>query len=152
VADIPEAAAELVNAYNRLQSTLAEANARVPVQELRLLADNLRMVAGRPVPLGDGSGMQISPYEIGIATEAAPTARLAVNTQKLRHALSERAGAVRVLFTDEEKGLLSGLLAFSIQFKNVSHNDATAMYWETVYPALIRFINECRRIHMFWLE
>jgi hypothetical protein len=81
VADIPEAVAELVNAYNRLQSALTEETARARTVEVQRFAEGLRAVINRPVPLGDKTGGQISPYEIGIATEAAPTGR---------HAITER--------------------------------------------------------------
>jgi len=146
VADLPEAVVELVAAYNRLQTAMTDK------PDCTVLGEGLRTVFSHSVPLSGKNGLQISPYEIGIATEAAPTGQLAVNTKKLRRALDDRADETNTLFNCEHNGLLPRSLRLVTEYKNrhTPADEGRNVFWESVYPPLIRFMNECRRTQAFW--
>lgn len=150
VADIAEGTAALVSAYNRLQNILAEESPHTAA--LGAFAVQLRTTIGKSVPINNLSSLQISTYEVGIAIEAAPDAQLRVNLEKFRHALTNRPAETHTLFNHPEKGLLPTLLYLLDEFKNKNAplNDAQDTYWQTIYPPLMRFMNECRRMQVFW--
>jgi hypothetical protein len=140
VADIAHGAAELIAAFNRLENALDGCE----------FSHALRQEFAKSVPVDNG--MELSPYEIGIAAAAAPPGRYSANVEKLRHALQTRPAIVCTLFTCAAHGLLVRLLQLCTDFraKNTPKDSAPNLYWEKVYPPLIRFMNECRRMQAFW--
>lgn len=142
VSSIPQGISELIAAFNRLEDALGGGGADFSFA--------LRAAFAKGVPLE--GGMQISPYEIGIAAEAAPPGKYGTNLNKLRRALEKRPAALRELFNCAEHGLLPRLLHLCADFrtKNAPDDGAPNVYWENVYPPLMRFVNECRRMQAFW--
>jgi hypothetical protein len=152
VENIGEAIVALTHAYNHLQETLN--NSQSP--EWITFGEQLRAEINKPVTQHKNNGLQISLYEIGVAhapdKKGAYTGRLGVHGEKLSQALDERSSEVETLLTCEEIGLLPRLnrLLIEVKSKNAPLNDAPLLYRETIYPPLIRFHNECRRLQAFW--
>jgi flagellar capping protein FliD len=152
VEDITEAVQEFANAYNRLQDALHAEPAT-----WASFGEQLRAAIHKPVAIGE-NGLQLSLYEIGVAH--APDkrnhhpGRLSVNREKLDRALEDRAQELKTFFICEESGLIPRLCQLMNDFKNKSapFDDALNVYWETMYPPLVRFNNECRRLQLFWWE
>jgi flagellar capping protein FliD len=153
VENVVEAIFEMAAAYNRLQDALHIGSAK-----WAFLGESLRTTINKPVALEAQDGLQISPYEIGIAyspdKQKNQLGTLTVNGEKLNRAFEERTKDVEVLFTHEITGLLPRICQLLADFKQNSapFDDAQNIYWETVYPPLVRLNNECRRLQAFWWE
>jgi len=153
VENIGEAIVALTHAYNRLQDALHAGPAKWAV-----FGENLRAEINKPVAINGKNGLQISMYEIGIAH--APDmhgnylGRLGVNGEKLNRALEERTDELQTLLAGEDDGLLPRLcrIIYTFKQKNAPDNDAPHLHWDTVYPPLLRFNNECRRLQAFWWQ
>ncbi|MCL2189366.1 MAG: hypothetical protein FWC16_00160 [Defluviitaleaceae bacterium] len=153
VENITEAVQALANAYNRLQDALHAEPAT-----WASFGESLRVAIHKSVTLTGHNGLQLSLYEIGVAH--APDkrnnhpGRLSVNSEKLTRALDERASELEVFFTCDDVGLLPRLCESLNAFKtkNAPFDDALNVYWETLYPPLVRFTNECRRLQAFWRD
>jgi flagellar capping protein FliD len=155
VDNIGEAVVALVHAYNRLQDALFLTGSKWAA-----FGEALRAAVNKPVAAKETNGLQISLYEIGIAHApdtasggAGAVPNLVVNAEKLNRALEERADELEILFSCENAGLLPRLCQMLHEYKNnAPEDDALHTYWDDIYPPLVRFNNECRRLQAFWWE
>jgi len=153
VENIGEAIVALTHAYNRLQDVLHSGSA-----EWSAFGEELRAEMNKPVTVRGKKGLQISLYEIGIAhspdASHAKPGRLGVNGEKLNRALEERTSELQALLACEDNGLLPRLCRqlYNFKQKNTPDNDAPPKHWGVVYPPLVRFNNECRRLQAFWWQ
>lgn len=153
-----------VEAYDVLQSTLAELNDA----ENAAFADTLRGAMYRPVLPEGGFSPPISLYEIGVVYLPNEPGKYGVNSRKLNKALITRQADVRAMFVQEDGILphlceiLSGFLypPESADFSGneiVGNSDYLSGDFshqpeinEYVYAAALRFLNECRRLTAMW--
>ncbi|MCL2578019.1 MAG: hypothetical protein FWE27_08220 [Defluviitaleaceae bacterium] len=124
-----------------LQKILCEEN------EL-IFADALRAAMYRPVRPAGEDIPTISLYEIGVVyvPGADKTGKYGINERKLNVALTERECDIRALFVQED-GILPNLIEILAEFLNT---EAEIPMNEFIYAAVIRFLNECRRLIAMW--
>jgi hypothetical protein len=151
VENIGEAIVALTHAYNRLQDAL-----HAEPEKYAAFGEALRAEINKPVPIHGKKGLQMSMYEIGIAhapdKEGSYSGRLGVNGEKLNRALEDRTVELQALLTCEKNGLLPRLCRMLDDFKQKSAPNGGALAGEAVYPPLLRFGNECRRLQAFWWQ
>ena len=137
VDDLSSAIREFVSAYDSLQEILHS--------ELPETVDELRRAMYRPVSLIGERGA-ISLYEIGIthSPDSSTAGRYSINMEKLQEAFLAREEDIQLLFTQAEVGLLVRLRAMLTEFTNGEELP------EDIYNAAMRFLNECRRLHVMW--
>ena len=138
VANIVEAIEAMINAYNELHEVMRTCG---PAEDLRTL------MLG-PVSLPEQEGLHMSLYEIGIAAESAPTGRLSVNREKLTHALQDRPETIKAFFITRHTGVLMRVMLFIQNYFAIYPLSLGTD--ELLHPLLLRFFNECRRLHAFW--
>jgi len=153
VENITEAVQALAAAYNRLQDAL-----HADPATYAHFGETLRAAMHKPVPIAGEEAPQLSLYEIGVAHAPDKSnnhpGRLSVNADKLTTALDERPADCQTFFSCEDVGLLPRINHMLTEFKqkNAPAEDALDVYWETIYPPLVRLTNECRRLQLFWWD
>jgi len=153
VENIPEAVQALAAAYNRLQDALHAEPATWAG-----FGEALRTAMHKPVAIAGEDAPQLSLYEIGVAHAPDKSnnhpGRLSVHVDKITAFLDERPKDAELFFTCANVGLLPRIHQMLTEFKNKNapDEDALDVYWETIYPPLVRLSNECRRLQLFWWE
>jgi len=137
VDDLNSAISAFVVAYDNLQKLLHA--------ELPETVEEFRRAMYRPVMLLDERGA-ISLYEIGVtrSPDSSIAGKYSINMEKLQEAFSAREADIQLLFTQAEVGLLVRLREMLTSFTD--SEDLS----EDIYNAAMRFLNECRRLHVMW--
>lgn len=113
--------------------------------------EELRAAMYKPVRPGMGSGgVPISLYEIGVAhfPNRTVAGRYSIHKGKLAEALDRRNKDVRAMLVQEETGVLPHLCEILLEFRDQEREEELP---QEVYIALMRFLNECRRLAAMWL-
>ena len=133
VQSLTEAIHAFVEAYDVLQLSLAEFDAGGTI------ADALRTAMYGPVRLEGESRPSVSLYEIGVVHFPNETGgRYDINSRKMKKALTQRGDDVQAMFV-QENGILPRIIDMLLQFTEEEQH-------EFVYAAVLRFVNECRRL------
>jgi hypothetical protein len=121
-----------VEAYDVLQAVLPECDAD---GELVAFSEELRVAFYRPVSPKDGDFAPISLYEAGVVFSHGS---YKIDSRKLKKALIQREADIRALFVQSD-GILPSLCEMLPAFLETPRH-------EFVYTAVMRFLNECRRM------
>ncbi|MCL2224313.1 MAG: hypothetical protein FWB96_05020 [Defluviitaleaceae bacterium] len=134
-----DAICAFVEGYDVLQKILNETG------EEHEIADALRAAMYRPVRPEGGDNPPISLYEIGVVfvPSADGPGKYGINERKLEAALKVREYDIRALFVQED-GILPHLAETLSDFLQDEELD------EFIYAAMLRFLNECRRLTAMW--
>jgi len=113
-------------------------------------AEELKLAMYKPVYLAfDPDAPPISLYEIGVthSPHKSVAGQYAIQAGKLSDAIQHRPEAVRALLIQEESGVLPRLCAILEAFRDAEREEDLQM---DVFTALMRFLNECRRLSVMW--
>jgi hypothetical protein len=137
VESLADAVKAFVEAYDVLQSTLAE------FDDEKIFSAALRTAMYQPVVPTGCDNPPICLYEIGVVFSP-DEEKYTINNRKLLVNLHSRESDVRALFIQENDGILSHLCEILCAFLG---NDELN---EFVHAAVLRFLNECRRLFAMW--
>ena len=136
VENINGALRAFVESYDHLQLVLQK--------EFAYMGEVLRATMYAPVTFW-GERPPISLYEIGIthSPHGTTAGKYSMNEEKLKEALRFRAWEARMLFVQDETGILDRLCNILMDFRGHELPD-------DVYSATVRFLNESRRLRAMW--
>jgi len=154
VESLYDAMLAFAKAYDNLQYVLQE--------ELQIeLSNELRRAMYRPVQRTPSS-LPISMYEVGLIhhPNKSVAGRYSINEKKLQKAIKTRETDVQALLVMEGVGILPSLcdklselremeLKYEEEVEDIG-NVFVYMYSKAVRNAILRFLNECRRLIALW--
>lgn len=143
VQNLNDAMHAFAGAYDRLHIVLQE--------EYKYFDDSIRTAMFTPVrPELDMHSPPISLYEIGLthSPNRSVAGKYAIHESKLADALEHRRSDIHALLTQEESGVLPKLCAILLDFRDKERDEKLP---EEIYAALMRFLNECRRLNAMWM-
>lgn len=147
VENLSEAMRAFVSAYDRLHEILK-------FNGYNDFDKDLKATMYKPVKPDIGSTTPpISLYEIGVShfpDDRTEAGRHSIHDEKFAEALKHKSKAIRALLVQEEAGVLPRLCLMITEFINLERTEEELLP-EHVYAALMRFLNECRRLTAMWI-
>jgi len=118
--------------------------------ELDFFAEELKLAMYKPVYLEFAPDEPpISLYEVGLthSPHKSVAGRYSIHEGKLADAMERRPEEVRALLIQEESGVLPRLCTILEEFRDAEREEYLQ---KDVFTALMRFLNECRRLGVMW--